>query len=88
VLDIVEATRNCPDLHVGVSTRGALSLYRAAQALALISGRTFVVPDDIKRLAVSVLSHRVINRGYLQGAQREVVESIIQRLIEQITAPD
>jgi MoxR-like ATPase len=88
VLDIVEATRNTPDLHVGVSTRGALSLYRAGQALALISGRSFVVPDDIKRLAVPVLSHRVINRGYLQGAQREVVEAVIQRLLEQVPAPE
>ena len=88
VLDIVEATRNTPDLHVGVSTRGALALYRAGQALALTSGRAFVVPDDIKRLAVPVLSHRVISRGYLQGSQREVVEAVIQRLLEQVPAPD
>jgi MoxR-like ATPase len=88
VLDIVEATRNTPDLHVGVSTRGALSLYRAGQSLAMMSGRSFVVPDDIKRLAVPVLSHRVISRGYLQGSQREVVEAVIQRLLEQIPTPD
>jgi MoxR-like ATPase len=88
VLDIVESTRNCPDLHVGVSTRGALSLYRASQALALINGRGFVVPDDIKRLVVPVLSHRVINRGYLHGAQRDVVEGVIQRLVEQVATPE
>ena len=48
LLDIVHATREGEDLHVGVSTRGALTLYRAAQSLALVSGRDYVVPDDIK----------------------------------------
>src|SRR4051794_16369477 len=52
LLDIVHATRKVEDLHVGVSTRGALTLYRAAQSLALVSGRDYVVPDDIKTLAV------------------------------------
>ena len=50
VLDIVDVTRRCEELHVGVSTRGGLSLYRAAQASALIDGRKFVVPDDVKQL--------------------------------------
>ena len=48
LLDIVHMTRRSEDLHVGVSTRGALTLYRAAQSLALVSGRDFVIPDDIK----------------------------------------
>ena len=52
LLDIVHATRRSEDLHVGVSTRGALTLYRAAQSLALVSGRDYVVPDDVKTLAV------------------------------------
>src|SRR4051794_13753961 len=51
LLDLVHATRKGDDLHVGVSTRGALTLYRAAQSLALVSGRDYVVPDDIKDLA-------------------------------------
>ena len=55
---------------MGVSTRGALCLYRASQALALVENRDFVIPDDVKRLAVPVLSHRVIAKGYLQGTQR------------------
>jgi MoxR-like ATPase len=63
LLDIVEATRQSDELRVGVSTRGALCFYRAAQALALIRGRTYVVPDDIKELAVPVLSHRVVPKG-------------------------
>jgi MoxR-like ATPase len=87
LLDIVEATRNCSDLHVGVSTRGALSLYRAAQASALIEGRTYVVPDDIKRLAPAVLAHRVIPKGYLHGQQREAVEAIIRRILDETSTP-
>ena len=51
LLDMVEITRRCEELHVGVSIRGALCLYRAAQAWALIEGRRYVVPDDVKRLA-------------------------------------
>lgn len=63
LLDVVHATRASDDLHVGASIRGALSLYRASQAAALVEGREFVVPDDVKRLAVPVLSHRVITTG-------------------------
>ena len=87
LLDIVHATRNSDDLHVGASIRGALSLYRASQAAALVEGRDFVVPDDVKRLAVLVLSHRVITKGYLQGGQREAIEALIQRLVEEVPVP-
>ena len=87
LLEIVLATRTCQELHVGASTRGALALYRAAQAAALVAERTFVVPDDIKRLAVPVLAHRVIPKGYLHGGQRQAVEALIERLVEQVPVP-
>ncbi|HEX3724959.1 MAG TPA: MoxR family ATPase, partial [Pirellulales bacterium] len=87
LLDIVDATRRNEELRVGVSTRGALCLYRASQALALVEYRDFVIPDDIKRLAVPVLSHRVIAKGYLQGTQRNVLETLIARLVEEIPVP-
>jgi MoxR-like ATPase len=87
LLDIVAATRSCDDLHVGVSTRGALALYRASQATALLDGRRYVVPDDVKRLAVPVLAHRVITKGYLHGGQREAVETLIERLVEEVPPP-
>lgn len=87
LLDIVAATRASDELHVGVSTRGALSLYRAAQALALLNGRDFVVPDDIKELAVPALSHRVLPKGTLQGHQREFVEAIIARVTASVPVP-
>jgi MoxR-like ATPase len=87
LLEIVHRTRSCDELRVGVSTRGALSLYRASQALALIEGRSFAVPDDVKRLAPLVLSHRVILKGFLRGSQREAADAIIRRLIEQTPVP-
>ena len=87
LLDVVHATRDCEDLQVGVSIRGALSFYRACQALALIDGRDFVVPDDVKKLAVPVLSHRVVTKGYLHGSQREALEALIGRLVEEVPIP-
>jgi MoxR-like ATPase len=87
LLDIIDATRRCEELRVGVSTRGALCLYRASQAMALIANRDFVVPDDVKRLAVPVLSHRVIAKGYLQGTHRAALETLIARLVDEIPAP-
>ena len=87
VLDLVQATRRCEELHVGASTRGALALYRAAQAAALVAGRQYVVPDDVKRLAVPVLAHRVIAKGYLHNGQREAVEGLIERLVDDVPVP-
>ncbi len=87
LLDIVDATRRCEELRVGVSTRGALCLYRASQSLAMIENRDFVIPDDVKRLAVPVLSHRVIAKGYLQGTHRQALETLLTRLVEEVRAP-
>ncbi|MEX2254760.1 MAG: AAA family ATPase [Acidimicrobiia bacterium] len=60
IVDIAETTRGHPDLVLGVSPRGALALQRAARAFAAASGRDYVIPDDVKLLAPSVLEHRVI----------------------------
>jgi MoxR-like ATPase len=87
LLDIVDATRQCDELRVGVSTRGALCLYRASQALALVESRDFVTPDDVKRLALPVLSHRVIAKGYIQGTQRLAIEALLARLVDDVRVP-
>ncbi len=87
MLDIVEATRRCDELHVGVSTRGALSLYRAAQSSALVDGREFVVPDDVQALTVPVLVHRVIPKGFVEAARRRETEDLIRRLVDQVPVP-
>ena len=87
LLDIVEATRNHGELELGVSTRGALTFYRAAQGMALVEGRDFVVPDDIKRLAIPVLAHRVICRGLVREGQRNRSQGIIRRILQEIPVP-
>ena len=87
LLDIVHATRRSEDLHVGVSTRGALTLYRAAQSLALVSGRSYVIPDDIKGLAVPVLAHRVVGKSFLQAGEFGAAEAIIRDIVDRIRVP-
>jgi MoxR-like ATPase len=87
LLEIVHATRRSEDLHVGVSTRGALTLYRAAQSLALVSGRNYVVPDDVKALVVPVLAHRVVGKSFLQAGEFGASESIIRDIVDRIRVP-
>jgi len=87
LLDIIDGTRTSDDLEVGASTRAGLSLFRAAQSYALLEGRDFVVPDDVKHLAVSVLAHRVIPKGFLHAGQREAVESMVGRIVDEISIP-
>jgi MoxR-like ATPase len=60
ILEVVRKTRVNPSITLGCSPRASLSLYRASQALALVRGRDFVLPDDVKQLAVPVLGHRLI----------------------------
>ncbi|MFQ5460522.1 MAG: AAA family ATPase, partial [Anaerolineae bacterium] len=60
IVDLVGATRDHPDLYLGASPRGSLALFRTAQAHAAIAHRDYVVPDDVKTMAVDILAHRVI----------------------------
>ena len=73
LLEIVGRTRNNPSITLGCSPRASLALYRASQAMALIQGRDFVLPDDIKHLAVPVLGHRLIlsTEAYLHNTGKE-----------------
>ncbi len=87
LLDIVHATRRSEDLHVGVSTRGALTLYRAAQSFALVSGRNYVIPDDVKTLVVPVLAHRVVGKSFLQAGEFGAAEAIIRDTVDRIRVP-
>ncbi|MEX0700993.1 MAG: MoxR family ATPase [Planctomycetales bacterium] len=88
LLDIITATRNHPDLELGVSTRGAITLYRAIQSQALIEQRDFAVPDDVKRLALPVLAHRVVCRGLLREGQRQRAQAILRRILQEIPVPE
>lgn len=89
MLAIVERTRNTESLALGVSPRGAQGLYRASQALALLEGREYVIPDDIKRLVVPVFAHRVIisTRTLLTQRSTETAEKILQEILTLIDVP-
>jgi MoxR-like ATPase len=87
LLEIVEQTRRSNEIQVGVSTRGTIAFYRAAQAHALISGRKYVVPDDVKSLAIPVLAHRIMPRGFTAGSERSTAEAIIERCLRNVDVP-
>src|SRR5690606_5538587 len=79
---IVQAARKHVDVVLGASPRGSLSLVRAAQACAALQGRDYVIPDDVKALAVAVLSHRIVLRAEsrLRGRSTEqLVEEVLQQ---------
>lgn len=87
LLDIVHATREHPGLTVGVSTRGALMLYRAAQSLATLRGRDYVIPDDVKEMVVPVLSHRVIGKSFVRGNPRLPAAEILLDIVDNLHSP-
>jgi len=81
LLDIVDATRTHRDLYLGASPRASIALYRAAQALALVNGKEYVLPDHIKQLTEKVLGHRIIVRpeARIAGmASAEVLRDILK----------
>ena len=87
ILALVQATRSAARVAVGVSPRGALSLRRAAQAYAMLEGRAYVTPDDIKALAVPVLAHRLIFTSEQISDLRLQSERMIRSLLEQVPVP-
>jgi MoxR-like ATPase len=87
ILELVEATRAHADIYLGASTRAALTLYRTAQALALLEGRDYVVPDDIKRLAQPVLSHRLLAKSFGRGGRSDAAERIVEEILGQTLVP-
>jgi MoxR-like ATPase len=86
ILKIIGKTREEENLKVGVSPRGALALFRAAQSLALLENRDYCTPDDIKRLSVPILSHRVIEKSHLQDEGIGASETI-ERILKEIKVP-
>jgi MoxR-like ATPase len=86
ILELVRATRDNPALALGASPRGSLALFRSAQALAVMRGRDFVIPDDVKHVAVPCLAHRlVLNPENTLGG--ETSAGVIEELLRQIEVP-
>ena len=87
MLDLVHATRAHEQLQLGVSTRGAITLYRAAQSLALVEGRNYVIPDDVKRLAIPALAHRLVVKGILHEGRRERAKLVLKQILAKTPVP-
>jgi len=89
-LELVHRTRAHASLALGVSTRGALALHRACQALAMVEGRDYVIPDDITRLAVPAMAHRVVLAGGETGegwSRSEAERAVIREIVETTPVP-
>ena len=89
MLAIVEGSRRHEGLALGVSQRGAQALYRASQALALLEGRDYVIPDDIKRLTIPACAHRVVVNTRVALAQRNIdaAARILEDILTHIDVP-
>ncbi|MBA2175709.1 MoxR family ATPase [Halobacillus locisalis] len=85
LLDLVRMTRNHTDVELGVSTRGALAFMRASQAKAMLNGRSYVIPEDVKYLAPYLFEHRIVLS--MEGAIRKSNEQIVKEMIEQVPVP-
>jgi MoxR-like ATPase len=91
VLAIVAATRSSPLISLGASPRGAIALLGVSRARALLRGRGYVEPDDVKELCVPVLAHRIALAGRGPGGgelARLAAERVVRDLVEQVPVPE
>jgi len=86
LVDLTKHTRQNADVYLGASPRGSLALFRTGQVAAALAGRDYVLPDDIKRLAVPVLAHRVIV-GPAARLRELSAEKIVQEILETTPVP-
>lgn len=84
MMDIIAATRESREISVGASTRGAIALYEAAQVYAAFSGRDYVLPEDVKKLAPCILAHRLMYRGILR---QEEGNAIFEKILAETAVP-
>lgn len=89
MMAVIEQTRSHESLALGVSPRGAQALFRATQALALLEGRAYAIPDDVKRLVIPVCAHRLVVNSRAALAQRstDFAERILSDILTQIEVP-
>ena len=87
IINIAEATRTSDRLRLGVSPRATLAMMKASQAYAAIMGRDYVIPDDVKKVSVPILSHRIITRSQNTIRLTDTNEQIIEYIIDTVRAP-
>ena len=85
-VDLVTATREAPELRLGASPRSTLQLIRTSKAVAALDGRDYVVPDDLQKLAVPVMAHRIIPTADAQLARR-TTDAILAELVHRLPVP-
>jgi MoxR-like ATPase len=86
LLEIVQVTRQHDDVQLGGSPRASIALFRTAQAMAAVGGRDFVLPDDVKRLAMPVLAHRLILRP--ESRLRKVTAAtVVNEILKEVSVP-
>ena len=86
VIDLVNATRQSPELRLGASPRAALHLYRASKAYAALDGRDFVIPDDLQALDIPVLAHRLLPTAEAMVG-RQLPEKVLAKIVERLPLP-
>jgi MoxR-like ATPase len=86
IATLVESTRNHPSIYLGASPRGSLGLFRTAQAHALLKGRDYVIPDDVKAMAEAVLAHRLVLQS-LNGSKDKSGRTNIKEILETVPVP-
>ena len=89
LMAVVQATRAEPRLRAGASTRGAIALLRAARGYALVDGREFLAPDDVRRLVIPTLAHRLLPAGAsaATGEAYEEAVSVVEEILSRIPMP-
>ena len=84
LMDIVELTRNNDNIRIGISPRGSIALFRASQACAAVSGRDYVIPEDIKKMSPFVLNHRIVKKGI---SKENDIYKFVKSLVDEVKVP-
>jgi MoxR-like ATPase len=84
ILDLVDHSRHHEQLHLGVSPRGGIALTTACQAYALLHGRDYVTPDDVKHLFIPVCAHRVIAKSFMHNGDVEATTRVLQQVLDTV----
>jgi MoxR-like ATPase len=87
IVAIIEMTRKHEKIILGVSPRGSLALMKAAKACAVLKGRDFVTPDDVKRVAPPVLAHRIILKGHAISSGASSAQAVIRDILKKVPVP-
>ncbi len=87
LMDLVDATRRSDQLHTGISPRGSLALMQASQAFAMVQGRDYVTPDDIKTMLIPVCAHRIIPRSRAVSGDIRTTTRILEAILNKVPVP-